>query len=177
MCDQEEHQEPMNFTENSMLQELGYNFNVRCWPDVHALISKAQHDFSASLDLLQSIVHRADHLRKEHKIAEHDQNPQRFLIEGFLKSARAVQDRANIFRQVFITTCKQFAMWTSWDDEVSVVDSLFAPGQQIRFTHSQVEMRVFIHGFEDFFEARRALEEKSDVLGFLDNFWQREDTP
>lgn len=157
-----------------MLQELGYNFNVQGWPDVHALISKAQQDLSAALDLLQSIVHRADHLRKEHGIAEHDQSPQRFLVEGFLKSAGAVRDRVKILHQVSITACKQFATWTNSDDEVSLVDSLFAPGQQIKFKHNHEEMIEFIHGFGDFFEARRALDEKMQVLEVLEKFWQRE---
>lgn len=156
-----------------MLQELGYNLNITGWPDFHALISKAQHDLSAALDLLQSIVHRADHLRKDHGIAEHDLKPQKFLIDGFLKSARAVKERVAVLRQVFDATCEQFSMVLSADDDVSVVDSMFAPGQKIRFRQCQKQMFDFIYGFTDFFAVRDALEEKIEVLELLDNFWRR----
>ncbi|KAL8904741.1 MAG: hypothetical protein Q9207_003072 [Kuettlingeria erythrocarpa] len=178
MNDQEEERETRpNLAENTTLQELGYNFTITAWPDFHALISKAQHDLSAALDLLQSLVHRADLLRQQHGIAEHDPSSQRFLIDGFLTSARAVAERAAVFRQVYDATCEQFAMvlqaGADDDEDVSAVDSLFDPGQKIEFRHLQAQMVEFVYGFTEFFAVREALEDKSEVLEVLDLFWHR----
>ncbi|KAL9008435.1 MAG: hypothetical protein Q9173_006439 [Seirophora scorigena] len=156
----------MNLADVPFLQDLGYDFNIKGWSDVIALLLKAQQDLPALAELARDIDQRVTDLkRSEIECGEHHFSE--LFIDELVQVFRKVRACITWLELVSRTVYRQVLMARANNITASEyeIDSLFVPGQRIVFRHSPGEMIDYLESFCVLIPKIRKLAEDLDLKG------------
>ncbi|KAI4092134.1 MAG: hypothetical protein LQ344_003617 [Seirophora lacunosa] len=153
-----------NLAEVPFLQDLGYDFNIKGWPDVVTLLVKAQQDLPPLARLARDMDQRIIDLKRSEIECGERHFSELFieeLVQVFRKARTCVTWLALVSRKVYQQVSMALANPTTASEYE--IESLFVPGQRVVFKHSPEEMIEYLTSFCELFAKINKLAQDLDL--------------